>query len=513
MSNFFDYDFGWHLRFGKDWLENGNFPYADTYTYAHFGQMWVNHEWGGDLLYWLIYKNFGYYPLVLFMPLLVISAFYVAQKTYGKYSLTAAIVSLFLIWTMQHIFVARLAIFSFLFFATVWYSLQNPEKKLYRFWPVLFWIWAYLHGSFTLGFIIIAIYFGGNLLNLFFCRFYPRLALPTNWNKKMFYSVLSYGVLSLAIIFLNPYGWHLYKEVISYFFLNFYKNHITEWVASNTYPIFWKTGLFIAPILVAIFYNLKKKTISWAELLLFCALFIATWNYKRQAVYLALFCQPFFSSALHSAQDKMNIFLHQQKILPDKKVVTFISSFSVVVLLVLSIIFGSNIRLHKDIWPNLSYMGDLLPINAVKYLNENLDSQKHVKIFNEFSWGAYMNWTLPQALIFLDSRGTATWKIPRETSTTLEVYYDILYYGKDGLKKVESQNVQYIILQDVSSQKIKPDIINRWLFGSKDLKRATEFAPNELEKSLKENKNWQLIYADGQANIWKNLKFTQPGIE
>lgn len=510
ISTFFDPDFGWHLRFGKEWWENGFFPYLESYTYTHLGQIWVNHEWGGDLLYWLIYKNIGYYALVLTTPLLIIGGFFIAQKIYRKYSLTAVLVTTFLIWTTQHIFATRLAMVSLPFFAIFWYSLQNIEKiKLYRFWPLFFWVWAALHGSFTLGFIIIGIYFIGNLLNEFFIHYYPRLSLGKSWKKEIYYQVIIWSIFSLLLTLVNPYGWHLIKEVVSYFFYDFYKLRISEWVSSNTFPIYWKTGLFMAPALVMAFYNFKKKIFSWSEFLLFCGLYYVSLKHKRQVIYLALFCQPFFSIILEKAKEDLIPFLQKQKKIPVKGASFFLFLFFSAILFFKIISLTPSIYLCKDIWPNLNRVRNRLPLEAVTYLNETLSTGSYVKIFNEFSWGGYMNWALPQALLFLDGRGAATWKIHGSKITSLEIYYDLVY-KENGLNEIEKHKIQYVILEDLSNYKPHIDRVNYWLFEKEALKKATEVTPKKLEEDLHKSSNWQLVYSDGRANIWKSISFIPP---
>ncbi len=506
ITNIFDFDFGWHLRFGKEWLENGFFPYLDSYTYPHLGQLWVNHEWGGDLLYWLMYKNIGYYPLSLITSLAVLIGFIIAQKAYNKYDLSAALVTTFLIWSNYHIFAPRLAMFSLVFFSIFLYTLQNLErKKYYQFWPLLFWLWSFLHGSFTLGFIVIGIYFSGNLLNCFFQKYYPKLSLGQSWKKTTFNNVLIWTGLSLMMIFLNPYGWHLPKETISYFFYDFYKTHVTEWLSSNTFPIFWKTGLFIAPALVAVFWQIKKKVFSWAEFLLFLGLLYISFKHKRQVIYLALFCQPLFSIFLLKIKEdflkvpQWKTFLENKKI----KILAFIVGTSLI--FYSSYLYLPHIKLYKDVWPHIKNIGYYMPVDAIEFLNQEIGLQKKVKIFNEFGWGAYMNWTLPQGLVFLDGRGTATWKIPGSEITTLETYYNWRYYKSEGLREIEKQKVQYIILENMSSFKPKINRVNSWLFAPEPLKHATTLAPDKLEEDLKINSNWQLIYTDDRANIWKFL--------
>ncbi len=511
ISSFLDPDFGWHLRFGKEWLEQGFFPYLESYTYTHLGQLWINHEWGGDLIYWLIYKNIGYYALVLATPFLIIGGFFVAQKIYQKkYTLIAAIVTTFLIWTTQHIFATRLAMVSLLFFAIFWYSVQNIEKiKLYRFWPLFFWLWAALHGSFTLGFIVIGIYFLGNLINEFFLRYYPPLSLGKSWKKETYLRVIFWTSLSLATILINPYGWHLIKEVVSYFFYDFYKLRISEWVSSNTFPIYWKTGLFMAPALVMAFYNFQKKIFSWGEFLLFCGLYYVSLKHKRQVIYLVIFCQPFFTAILEKAKNETGAMLKRQKILPDKRIAYFAFLFSGIVLLIQTFSFIPNIFLYKDVWPNLDKFKNRLPLAAVTYLNDTLKPDDYTKIFNEFSWGGYMNWVLPQGLLFLDGRGAATWKIHNSQKTSLEIYYELVY-EENGLTEIEKQGVQYVILEDMTNYKPHIDKVNYWLFGEKALKKITEVTPKKLTENLQKSKNWQLIYNDGKANIWKFISSTPP---
>jgi len=508
ISNIFDFDFGWHLRFGKEWLENGFFPYLDSYTYAHLGQLWINHEWGGDLLWWILYKNIGFYAIVFLTAFLIWSSFLIAQKAYSRYNLPAALVTVFLIWGSGHIFAPRLAMFSLFFFALIFYSLKNIElNKFYRFWPLIFWLWAALHGSFTLGFIIIGIYFFGNLLNTFFLHYYPALSLGTAWKKETFYKIIIWGLLSVLVIFINPYGWHLYYEVISYFFYDFYKSYITEWVNSFTYPIYWQTGFIFAPAIVAVFWQVKKKIFSWGELLLFIGLFYASLKHKRQVVYLALFCQPLFTIFLEKAIIDLK---KTWKFLETKKVKIFLFTSTLILFIYPFTFYLSNIKIYKNVWANLPKITNYYPYQAVDFLKNEIKNQpKPIKVFNEFGWGAYFNWVLPEALIFFDGRGTATWKIQKETTTTLEFYYDLIY-KENKLPLIEKQGVHYIFLENMENYHPNINKANKWLFSSAALKHATEVAPILLEDSLRQSENWKLIYTDYRANIWKFMPTTPP---
>ncbi len=509
VSNIFDPDFGWHLRFGKEWFESGSFPYLETYTYTHFGQLWINHEWGGDLLYWLIYKNFGYYALTFITPLVILSAFFVTQKIYGKYGLTAVLVTTFLIWANQQIMTTRLTMLSLLFFALIWYSVKNiEEKKTYYFWPIFFWIWAFLHGSFTLGFIVIGIYFCGNLLNTFFLHYYPKFSLGKSWTKQTYLKVVLWGGLSALIILLNPYGLNLYKEVLSYFSYDFYKGHITEWLNMATFPVYWRSALFVAPASIAFFWNIKKKLFSWPELILFCCLFYIALKYKRQVIFLALFCQPFFTTFLQKAEEDIDFALKKIKKLYIARTIRYaFFSFIFITFLLITTNYLFDIKIYKDVWPNIKYMNNYFPVDAITFLQKKINPTSHVRIFNNFNWGGYMNWTLPQALLFLDGRGAGTWKTHGSTITSLETYYALMDQ-QNGLQELEKQKVQYVVLEDLTNFTLEIDFVNRWLFPMIDLKKNISTTPRQLEKSLRQSQNWQIIYNDGKVNIWEFISTT-----
>ena len=127
---------------------------------------------------------------------------------------------------------------------------------------------------------------------------------------------------------------------------------------------------------------------------------------------------------------------------------------------------------------------------------------KKIPIFNEFSWGAYLNWTMPNALVFLDGRGTATW-MWSDNITALEKY-QMLKFEDGGLTELEKMPVRYILLKSEKvSSYMRPDLVNRWLFPKDKLNKILFNDPSQLEIDLRASDNWALIHEDYLSNLWK----------
>src|ERR1700689_3600579 len=60
-----DPDLWWHLRNADVLVRTGDFVRADAYSYTVHGAPWINHEWLGELPYYLGWRCFGLQGLYL----------------------------------------------------------------------------------------------------------------------------------------------------------------------------------------------------------------------------------------------------------------------------------------------------------------------------------------------------------------------------------------------------------------------------------------------------------------
>lgn len=504
-SHVLDPDFGWHLRFGKELWESRQFNYLDTYSWPNYGQPWTNHEWGGDLLFWIIYDYLGYFPLLMLTAILPLAAFWLASKIFRpKTSLTSVIVCFVLLWSVQHILMLRLAMFTPLFFAVLWYLLEKfPRQKNHYLWPPLLWLWSLLHGSWVLGFIVIAIYILGHSFNLLLKKYCPQYWQAGLWNWRDISQAALWSALSALLICLNPYGPKIWQEVLNYFAFSYYKTHIIEWLASYTYPVYWRPLLIAAIAIPLTALAFLKRRLTWPQLLLFAAFFYSGWQYKRNMMLFVLLCAPLF--VLYSDEvGKQLLKIKNIRTLLDNRISRRFSSFFLTAgTLILILNYGAGIRFSNNVWADEALLAEnLMPSRAVEFLSQKTGGDK-TYIFNEYRWGGYFNWTLPNALVYLDGRGPATWRIGGENA--LE-HYQKIKYQKGGLEELTDSPVQYIILADDSRFISQPDWVNRLIFSAADWQKIlTSLAvpPSQLEIDLEKSQDWEPMYEDRLSRIWR----------
>jgi hypothetical protein len=499
FSNSLDFDYGWHLRFGQAFFNSGRFPYLDSATWTHLGQIWVNHEWGGDILFWLVYSRLGYLPLLFLMALVPLAAFIIALRIFRpRINVTGAAVMLVSIWSIQHILTLRLAMFAPLFLAILWYCLEKlPRQKNYYLWPVIFWLWSALHGSWILGFIVIGIYIGGNIANLIAKKIMPRWHQTGLWSWKDIATAVLWSVISGLIICLNPYGTGLWREVLLYFTNPYFKSVIIEWIPSYTFPVYWQPLVIAAATVPFVIMGFLRKKITLPQMLLYFALWLAAWLYKRQAIIFVLIAAPLLAAVA-------DIIIRH---IPRRIILTAVY-FALPTALLLSAGYLTAANFSQDGYNDRKLAERLnLPVGAAEFLRQE-SAGKAIYVFNEFSWGAYLDWTVPNALIFLDGRGTATWPYEK-TKTLLKRYHEIIYEA-GGFKALESGPAEYAILNYDLAGYPKPNLLNKIIFNKKDLAKIFTAEPPQLQKMLERSENWQIIYEDRISRVWKKLSSTSP---
>ncbi|MDD2758627.1 MAG: hypothetical protein PHD72_04685 [Patescibacteria group bacterium] len=498
ISSTFDGDFGWHLRFGMDAFA-GNWQYTDSYTWPYFGQPWTNHEWGGDLLFWLLYSNLGYFSLVVLVATAVWGAILLTQKIFfKKLTSDALIFSLVALLAAKFLLSMRLAWLAPLFFVLLWHTLEKiPRKKTFYWWPLILWAWSALHGSWILGFIVLNIYIAGNALALLLKNKFPKISgADTGWTLSTIKNAIFWQIISWLAVLANPYGIKIWQEVGSYFTQNYFKQVVNEWLPSYAYPVYIWPLVFAAFSVIIIFLGWKQKKISLAQIILFIAIFSAAWQYKRNNIYLVLVCLPIITATWEIAKGRI--------LTSAKNAATKISiaTSGLTIFAALVIIFYS---LSHTYWTNNIWRERVLlerypfPFGAAEFLKQETAGQK-IYVFNEFWWGGYLNWALPNALVFLDGRGTATWRYDEKT-TMLEEYRKIKY-DAGGFQKLESSPAQYVILSKNLAGYPKPNFINRIIFDQKDFDKIFSDNKSQIEKMLERSKNWQIVYEDKTTRVW-----------
>ncbi len=245
-----DPDLWGHLRFGLDFLRGAGLPSVDPYSFTQ-DVPWINHEWLSETIFAAVYKSGGVPGLILLkaavlglaMTLLAAIAREVAAE-YRGWLLAVTFLNLSPIATAF-----RPHLWTILGVALVCYLLVHEH---YRWLPVVFALWANVHGGWIVGGSILVLWLVGRALDQ---RNTRGLVVPA-------VLIAVSAVATLA----NPYGWRLWTFLAGTVGLS--RPDITEWQP------YWvdfevKHGL-LYPLALGVFATTvitQWRRLHWARLL------------------------------------------------------------------------------------------------------------------------------------------------------------------------------------------------------------------------------------------------------
>jgi len=411
-----DPDFGWHLKTGELILERG-VPKVDWYSFTMSDFPWINHEWLTDILIYKLYSLFGYKATLLFFLILVSLAFliFLESRLFWYYFG----ISLLGFLACSGFLGARPQLITILFIALLWKGIRkflDSDRKLIYFCPFLFLFWVNLHGGFSAGIfllflvLILELFKKSSFFKKINSRYFPQQKIgeqPLSKIKTLFFLFL----FSFLATLINPYGLRIYEEVwrsAGDYFLTF---HIAEWL-----PLFFGSFSLSAILFIAFFLSLcflfHKKIDSTYLIVLSVFFFFALFHQRHFFIFIIL-SLPLFAELLFYFWKEINLALSKRqtitnfhfkekkeqkalfKLLYSKK--QFRNVIIVLFFVVLVFDFHPFLKEAAKKERLLDYPSE----GAISYLatlplSENL--------LNEYGWGGYLIWKLPQRKLFIDGR-------------------------------------------------------------------------------------------------------------
>lgn len=389
-----EFDFGWHLVNGQHILHN-NINYHDTYSYAAPGFLWINHSWLSDILYASVFRIGGYTLLAIVFAAIWSVALVLASK---KYLIIPTIIAAIALLPYADI---RPMAWTVLLLVLLLRIVQG--KPSYKIWfvPLLFLVWANLHGGFLVGLIVLT-----------FWQFTTKTKLPW-W---------TIGLCWLAPL-LNPYGLGLYALTIRTITNSATHRHIGEWrwlflpTTTWLYMIAW-VGSYI-------FFDRHKlkNLLSIPWLLLVTALS----GYRNGPLFVVGGLEAFENYYLKLiARFKTFKMPTPEMFLVGTFVVLFGAVYASVA--------------YQQIFP-ITQRDSRFPIQSVNYLQDHPCSSN---IFNSGDYGGYLEWKLPGKKTFIDGRMDV---IEYRGQNMLERYIEILNDSSFRSSQFSELNVQCVLVK------------------------------------------------------------------
>lgn len=408
-------DLGWHLRAGLDLIAQGwRLPDTDPYSHTMPDWHWVEHAWLTDGVLALIYRAlgpFGGVGLIGFFGGVTALAWWIAAglaPVHRTYRLAALVASL---WVALPFLGARTQLISLLGVAvvlTIWNHMQRGQRQWLWALPPVFLVWANLHGGFTAGLFLITVLLS---LSLFMkvcvewkvCRV-PHDEPVLSWKDLRLLTIMI--VVSLALTCLNPYGWRLYGEIYESLTDRFMIDTLREWQpvsfqgwAGRAYG-FYLLGLVG---LMAGWYR-RMEPVRWVLLLLMLGLSLRHW---RNVTLFLIVSLPLFAQLCALAGESL------------LRRIPLLQAHVAGTVLLLSIVAATALSAQgsehlEHVWqsgrtPEVYFERTEYPIEAVRWIRTHRD-EMGTRLYNDYSYGGFLLWQLPDERIFIDGRMPA-WRI------------------------------------------------------------------------------------------------------
>ena len=159
-----DPDLWGHVRFGLDALATHSLPAIDPYSFTQ-DRAWLNHEWLSEIVMAAAYQGMGTLGLRLLKAAIVVCSFALVWRAYRGTAWPAKLAATaWLAFGAVHmIATVRPQLWSLLFTIAIARQLVVPSRHAYWGLPVLFGLWANLHGGWIVGLGIVGLWvaFGG----------------------------------------------------------------------------------------------------------------------------------------------------------------------------------------------------------------------------------------------------------------------------------------------------------------------------------------------------------------
>lgn len=459
-------DLGRHIKNGELFLQTRQYLSTNFYSYTEPNFPVNNHHWGSGLIFYLIWKFFGFVGLSAFNLLLsfviFLIFFYLAQKKAG-FNL-AVLVSLMVIPLLAERTEIRPEIFSYFLGAIFFYVLTlHQEGELSPKWlftlPFLELLWVNLHIYFFLGPLLIATFLltkkSKDLLKIFCLTLLAIILNPFGLA----------GALAPLTIFKN-YGYRLIENQPVWFI---------EKLIKNPNFLIFKINFFILAFTFLLVLIYRRKNFSLINFCLAAVLSAMAWLSIRNFTLFGFFIIPIFATNLKT-------FLPKISKIYEKK-------FAKIILILIAFVFLLTLNYNfQRLFPYWHEFG--LGLETGNSRSAEFSKAQKIKglILNNYDIGSYLIFHLyPQEKVFVDNRPEA--------------------YSVDFFQKI------YIPLQENEAEWKKQDQkynFNAIFFSYRD---ATPWGQKFLINRVNDP-NWAPVFADQYTIIFlKRNKQNQKIIE
>jgi hypothetical protein len=388
-----DYDSWWHLRAGQWIVEHRTVTTTDPFsTYGH-DKTWVAYSWLFEVAIYGLYQAFGLCGFIVYRAMLALAVTAALHRFVAKREprfLHTVGLTGFAVLGVAMLFKERPWLFTILFTTFTLDAIldlrEGRRGPLVWLLPLVFVLWANIHIQFVYGLILLVLACAVPLLDRF-RRCEPEQGGAGRFGSGDWRFLLGLTAACFLATLATPYHVQLYRVIFEYAtqpgpyrFINELKalefREIPDWVmlafaglATYTLGRWPRQGCFDLLLLVlSAFLAFRMRRDMWIVIL--TALYLLS-TPSRSAVPLA---QRFGWTGWRAGMVSGGVAL--------------------LVLLTITVRHISNANMERE-------AAKLFPVEAAKFVAEK---DYPGPLYNDFNWGGYLIWTLPQYPVSVDGR-------------------------------------------------------------------------------------------------------------
>jgi hypothetical protein len=421
------HDYWFYVRLGRDILESGHIPRADSFSYTFPGRPIFYQPWLSAVIFWLAHATGGATLTFLIRGICIALAYglnWTLMRAAGTGTKLATLLTILLGLSSSMNWSMRPQMFVYPLFAMmlwiVWHW-QDGRAKWMWLLPLATLLWANLHGSFVLAFFLMgsALLFGAG-------------------DKRQL--TLWFG-LSLLATFINPRGLFVWQFVSDMLTSPSDQLFATEWRPPVNAG--WQMNIFFAWLLLFIpLVALSPRRLSLLEWIWFLGFGWLALSGLRYVIWF-MFIMAFLSGPLLT--ELVRPFTRDAAFAGNSN-----SPFNLVLggmlfLLPLLMLPGLRESWWKDS-PSL-YHEATTPIAATEWLKAHPDLPG--AFFADYTFGSYLTFALPSRLLWIDNRFNAYppvhWEKYQEISSAKPQWDELLDQDKVNLLMLSFASQQSLV--------------------------------------------------------------------
>jgi len=365
-------DTWWVLAAGRTMANTGRVMLTEQFSHTAYGAPWVNIQWLGQVIFYRIYVLGGMPLLAAMCAVLLMGACLLMWRLIEGRVEERVLIFAVALPLITPLWALRPQVFSIVLLMLV---VHLVLLERFRLLPLVFLLWANLHGAVALGLVVLA----GDLLA-------ELVSGRRRWGSRV-----PYGLLSVGATLLTPLGLSYWPEV----FRSLQRsqlNRIAEWQppdVSVQYAVFWIAAIVFV-WLAAIRWRRLERTGDRTLVLVASLLLVLAARSMRNIGPFALVAAPAVSHLLWPRHvERGSVSVQAGRAGPPARVFAF----------ALSLILAVALIHHR--WAGNPPPADWTPVSREAAV---AIARCHSPIYNHYNDGGYLIWFVPEQKVFLDSR-------------------------------------------------------------------------------------------------------------